>query len=376
VFNPRLWRSRVLAGVVALAACTPVAEESESMQGQLRLGGVLGETSEPFARAEAPRAFQFPADHGAHPDYRSEWWYLVVMLTDEAGEEFGVQFTVFRQALAVMEPSANPWRSPQAYMAHAAVTSVGRDAHWEAQRLARGHPGVAGARAEPYEVGVDGWSLTGIGGESGTFATQRLIVGARRFEIDLTLEVVKPPVLQGHQGLSAKGPDQASYYYSVPRLTAAGTLVVDGARHRVSGSAWMDREWSTSVLSEGQQGWDWFAVHLDDHTELMAFRLRRKDGARDKYDHGLMVRRDGSTRLLDPEDFMLDPIQYWVDDSGVRWPVGWKLTVGDKSWRLRAAVDDQRMDTAIVYWEGLIRVFDAQGERVGSGYMELTGYGA
>ena len=363
------WWLLVGAGVVGCSAPSDMAAGS----GQLRLGGILGPSPDAtFARAEGPRTFQFPADHGPHEGYRSEWWYLTAMLQDRHGAEFGVQFTVFRQALSTLK-SANPWRTSQVYMAHAAVTSVAAQQHWEDQRVARGHPALAGAVGEPFAVWVDGWTLTGLGGG---FESQILNVSTPKFAFELRLEVVKGPVLQGVAGLSAKGPGQASYYYSVPRLQVTGVVKVGGASHPVSGSAWLDREWSTSVLSAEQQGWDWFALHLSDASEIMAFRLRRQDGERDNFDHGLAVAADGASRVLTREDFELVPLEYWTDDSGVRWPVVWALHVGEQTWRVAAAVEDQRMDTALVYWEGLVHVFSVSGERVGSGYMELTGYEA
>ncbi|MDH3643821.1 MAG: carotenoid 1,2-hydratase, partial [Gammaproteobacteria bacterium] len=322
--------------------------------------------------ADAVRDFSFPADHGPHQGFRSEWWYLTVMLSNDLGAEFGVQFTVFRQALEPASQSANPWRTPQVFMAHAALTAVREQRHWEAQRLARGHPRLAGASGAPFRVWVDGWELRG---REGDFARQRLEVAADEFRVALDLDVVKAPVLQGDRGLSAKGPDQASYYYSVPRLSATGTIWVGEVAHQVEGSAWLDREWSTSVLSGEQVGWDWFALQLEDATEFMAFRLRRADGARDPYDHGLFVDAAGATETLGFEDFLLEPEIYWHDDQGVGWPLQWRLTVGDRLLRVRAAVPDQRMDTSIVYWEGLVGVFDDSGRRLGRGYMELTGYG-
>ncbi len=345
--------------------------------GGLRLGSVLGEsTVAGFDRAEDVRPFVFPLDHGPHERFRSEWWYLTVMLADEFGAEFGVQFTVFRQALDVARDADNPWRSPQVYMAHAAVTAVREQRHWEAERLARGHPRLAGASGVPFRVWVDGWELSG---RDGAFARQRLDVSADKFRVALDLDVVKAPVLQGDRGLSAKGPGQASYYYSVPRLAARGTLWVGEVAHQVQGSAWLDREWSTSVLSKTQVGWDWFALQLEDATEIMVFRLRRNDGARDPYDQGLRVNVGGEGTYMGVGDFELEPEIFWEDELGVSWPLQWRLTLvgrrGDRLLRVRAAVPNQRMDTSIVYWEGLAGVFDESGKRIGRGYMELTGYG-
>ena len=375
-------RSLLAVALFSLCACEPVATEQTTGYAQLRLGAVLGDRGlddrglgdqEGFERAEQIRPFVFPADHGPHERFRSEWWYLTAQLANEFGAEFGVQFTVFRQSLGAGQESDNPWRTPQVYMAHAAVTAVREQRHWEAQRLARGHPRLAGASPVPFRVWVDGWTLAG---RDGHFAEQRLTVTTDDFRLALDFDVVKAPVLQGDRGLSAKGPGQASYYYSVPRLNAHGSLWIGEVAHQVHGSAWLDREWSTSVLSTAQVGWDWFALQLDDATELMAFRLRRDDGIRDPYDHGLRVDAAGVGTPLKVADFELVPEIYWTDDRGVSWPLQWRLVLADRVLRIRAAVPDQRMDTAIVYWEGLVGVFEESGRRVGQGYMELTGYGA
>jgi predicted secreted hydrolase len=198
------------------------------------------------------------------------------------------------------------------------------------------------------------------------------------FAVRLRLDPVEGVVLQGDAGLSAKGPGQASYYYSVPRLAAAGEIRVGSKVVAVRGGAWLDREWSTSVLGEAQVGWDWFALQLDAGAELMAFQLRRRDGTRDPYDQGLWVPEDGPAEHLDADEFTLEPLRWWTDDAGVRWPVAWALVVegpgGARRLRVEAALDDQRMDTLLTYWEGLVRVFDEAGRRIGTGYMELTGY--
>jgi predicted secreted hydrolase len=161
----------------------------------------------------------------------------------------------------------------------------------------------------------------------------------------------------------------------VPRMGARGTVWIGEVPHEVHGSAWFDREWSTSVLSRGQVGWDWFALQLDDATELMAFRLRRDDGERDPFDQGLQVDVAGAGTHLTARDFTLEPEIFWEDERGVSWPLQWRLALGERVLRIRAAVPDQRMDTAVVYWEGLVGVFEESGERIGKGYMELTGYG-
>jgi predicted secreted hydrolase len=328
-----------------------------------------------FARAEAPRRFEFPADHGPHPRYRSEWWYLTANLRDADGAEFGVQFTLFRQALRPEPVIEGPWDATQIYLGHLAVTDVAGRRHRYAERVARGHPRLAGVTANPFRAWIDGWSLRADGaGLEGLV----LDAGHERFGVRLTMDPIKSIVLQGEAGLSRKGPDQASYYYSVPRLAAAGSLRLGGRQVEVTGHGWLDREWSTSVLSDDQIGWDWFALQLVSGEEVMMFRLRRRDGARDPHDHGVWVGEDGRHSHLAASAYTLTPRRYWRDRNGVKWPVAWdievQLPVGRRRWRVEAALDDQRMDTLLVYWEGMVRVFDEAGDRVGSGYLELTGY--
>ena len=372
----------------------------------LRLGAVLGAGAEDagFAKAEAPRAFAFPADHGAHPQFRSEWWYLTAAL-ESGGREFGVQFTIFRQALFPGGPTEDPWRNGQAWLGHLALTDVAADRHRHAQRLARGHPALAGAEvtagpagassatspnsdaglalaeageARPglpgaFSLWLEGWRLEGrqLTRRDGLWTLE---AEAADFSVSLRLAQTKPVVLQGDRGLSAKGPGQASYYYSIPRLRAEGQLQADGATHAVTGFAWLDREWSTSLLGEQQLGWDWFALMLDSGEDLMAFRMRRSDGRRDPNDRAVRIDRAGAARHLQPADFRLAPLDWWRDERGAAWPVRWSLQAGQERWQIVAAIEDQRMDTLLTYWEGLVDVQDEAGRRLGRGYMELTGY--
>ena len=357
--------------VLVLAACGESPADTPA-QG-LRLAQVLGGSpDEGFRVADRVVPFSFPADHGPHPRFRSEWWYLTVALRSPAGHEFGVQFTLFRQAL---RPGGTPddgdaWRSGQVFLGHLALTDVEARKHIEAERLARGHPRLAGVRTAPFAAWIEGWRLASA---EGAFLPLRLKGATEAFAVDLTLEGARPPSLQGDRGLSAKGPDNASYYYSIPRLRANGTLRTSAGTVSVAGHGWLDREWSTSVLAEEYAGWDWFALHLDDGRDLMVFQLRRRDGRPDAYDQGLLVDADGS-RHLDADDFDLVPEREWRDRENVRWPVRWRLQVDGDTLLVEAAVDDQVMDTSIRYWEGLVRVHAPDGRRVGSGYMELTGY--
>ena len=354
-----------------LAACEPSAESGSAL-GQLRLSGVLGDTDlTGYSRARDVIEFRFPRDHLAHDTFRSEWWYFTFMLRDATGAEFGAQFTVFRQALQPTPVSENPWQTNQVYLGHFAITDVAAGEHRAYERVARGHPALAGVREEPFQLTLDGWLLEALAGRPGW----HLRADSAGDALDVTITPEKPIVLHGEGGLSAKGPGNASYYYSISRLSVTGSLRAGGVEHQVTGSAWFDREWSTSVLSGDQIGWDWFALQFADGRDLMVFQLRRRDGRRDSYDQGLWVAPDGRSRSLRSEDFSLEPVAYWHDADGVGWPIQWRLQTAAGSWRIRAALADQRMATTLVYWEGLIDIYDMANRRVGRGYMELTGYG-
>ena len=239
--------------------------------------------------------------------------------------------------------------------------------------MMRAHPQLAGARAQPFAVWVDGWTLAS---SDEAFLPLQLQAESTSFGIDLVMSEGRPIVLQGDQGLSRKGPQQASYYYSMTRLPTTGTLRL-GERHiNVHGHTWLDREWSTGVLSHSQVGWDWFALQMDQGDDVMVVQLRRQDHTRDPYDNGVWVDPDGTYRVLQAEDFILTPLRYWRDEHGVRWPIRWQLTLGEpqQTFVIQAAFPNQRMDTAIVYWEGLVYVLDTDEHTIGRGYMEMTGY--
>jgi predicted secreted hydrolase len=354
------------------------------------LGGVADEG---FLRAQQPRQFVFPADHGAHPGYRSEWWYVTAALADGQGREYGVQFTLFRQALTPAPVAEGPWHAGVVYLGHLAVTDVAAQYHTEAQRFARGHPQLAGVRGGgDWALYIDDWTLQQQHEQQQPALTFRIKAQDRgrsghEFGVDLRLTGTGAIVLQGQRGLSRKSADGGSYYYSVPGLQVQGTLHLADHPVTVSGLGWMDREWSTSVLPEGVAGWDWFALQLRDGRSIMAFRLRRRDGSRDKFDHGIVVGAqapregvigagDPGVRVLSPTDFELRPLRYWRDERGIEWPVGWSLAIGEETFSITALVDDQVMETAILYWEGIVGVADQVGVDIGRGYMELTGYAA
>ncbi|MBD3619723.1 MAG: carotenoid 1,2-hydratase [Chromatiales bacterium] len=363
--------SLLLLCAALLTGCGPAGEPDD---GPLRARDLLGGTPDPaFARAQAPREFRFPADHGPHPDYQTEWWYLTGNLRDPAGGRYGFQVTFFRFALAPAVADDSAWRTRDVWMAHFAITDVPGGQHHAAERFARGAAGLAGARAQPLAVWLEDWRL---GADPARPGHWHLSLDAGDYALSLDLSPQKPPVLQGEAGLSQKSadPGNASYYYSLPRLAAAGELRLGERRLAVAGRAWMDREWSTSALADDQAGWDWFALQLDDGRELMYYRLRRLDGGTDPASAGSLVAADGSYRRLQATDVTLAPLRHWQAADGRRYPVEWQLTVNGETWRIRPVLDDQEMALSVRYWEGAVDVLDTRGEPIGMGYVELAGY--
>jgi predicted secreted hydrolase len=369
-------------GVVFLAAChllfaaflTACAPEPppEGIDVSVALGGddVAG-----YLRADSPREFRFPEDHGPHPGFRNEWWYVVGNLDSEAGRRFGFQITFFRVALTPDAPdSLSAWATDHVWMAHFAVTDVASGRHYGFERFARGAAGLAGAELDPFRVWLEDWRLVSVQGNDFPW---RLHVEENGIALILDLSPLKQPVLQGDAGLSRKGAGEgnASYYYSMTRLDARGRVSIGGEHHEVTGSAWLDREWSTSALAEDQAGWDWFALQLDDDREIMYYRMRREDGSTDPYSKGVIVAPDGGSRLIGREDVDLEVLRTWRSASGRTYPVSWRLRVKPlaREFEIRAVHDAQEMAMTVRYWEGAVDVLE-DGKPTGRGYVELTGY--
>jgi predicted secreted hydrolase len=370
----------VVAALI-LGACDarpPATGRGEGIAVAEAMGGVAAEG---FARATEVRPFVFPEDHGPHEAFRTEWWYFTGNLETEAGKRFGFQFTIFRQALAPIAPTrSSRWATRDVWFAHFAVGDGARGTFTALERFERGAQGLAGARAEPFLVRVGDWRAESVDGIE-TFP-MRLDAAGEAIALDLVVDLEKPIVLQGDRGLSRKGPEpgNASFYYSATRLFARGSIIAGGTQHAVSGSAWLDREWSTSALSEGQTGWDWFAIQLDDGRELMLYRLRRADGKLDPHDSGTFVDRDGSTRKLGPGDVLYKPERRWTSAvSGSSYPVEWSLTIPLLELELEVTplLEASELDVTVRYWEGAIDVRGREGTRpvAGRGFLEMTGYG-
>ena len=336
-----------------------------------------------FARATAPRDFHFPEDHGPHPAFRNEWWYWTGNLVTEGGRSFGFELTLFRTALA---PDQDPhrssaWAPRDVYMAHFTVSDIAGGRFHAFERTSRGALDLAGAKTSPLRVWVLDWSADFTDDGSTSFPL-RLHARDGDVAIDLSLEQGKPVVLQGDRGRSMKGPepDNASYYYSLTRMPTSGSVTALGQRFEVRGESWMDREWSTRVLSSDQVGWNWFALRFDDGRDLMIFHLRRRDGKKDAWTSGTIVDPDGTPHHLGADDIMVEPAGVWTSPhSHVAYPSAFRLKVPAAALDLQVLplLADQELDLTFRYWEGAVRTFGTAGGKniQGLGYLELTGYG-
>ena len=350
-----------------------------NIQAQLSVMHVLGGETDGYARALEPRVFSFPQDHGPHPAYRTEWWYYTGNLETQSGRHFGFQLTFFRSALAPRVAARHSaWGAGQVYMAHFVLTDVENSRLYAFERFSRAALGLAGAQAEPFRVWLEDWSVQGAG-QNGLPMHLRAREG--EVGIDFRLQSLKPIVLQGDRGLSQKGPEagNASYYYSLTRMPTQGTITVADETFQVSGTSWMDREWSTSVLGKNQVGWDWFSLQLSDGSELMFFQLRHVDEETDAFRSGTLVRPDGETLTLQQDAVHLQVQEYWHSPrSGGDYPVRWRLQIPaeDLAVEIIPYLPDQELSLSISYWEGAVRVHGSvQGEVLqGHGYVELTGY--
>jgi len=326
-----------------------------------------------YPRVEPGRTFSFPADHGAHPGFRTEWWYITGWLRTADARDLGFQATFFRSRPGVDPANPSAFAARQILFAHAALSdpAVGRLRH--DQRIARQGFGLAAASEADTDIVLDGWTLKR--GRDGRYRTR--VVGAD-FALDLTLTPRQPPLLQGQGGYSRKGPraEQASYYFSVPHLTVTGSVVRNGKRTTVTGEAWLDREWSSTVLDPKAVGWDWVGLNLDDGSAVTAFQVRDAKGA-PLWAGGSFRRQDGAVETFGRDAVAFTPGRRWRSPrTGALYPVeqnlSLKLASGRRQWRLKPMFDDQELDSrrsgGPVYWEGAV---STPG---GRGYLELTGY--
>ncbi|TNC74165.1 lipocalin-like domain-containing protein [Rubellimicrobium roseum] len=344
------------ARTLVLALC-PLAAQAQGFAG-------LGTSAEGYALPQPGYGFAFPRDHGAHPTFRIEWWYITANLTGPDGTPYGFQWTLFRSALA---PGGAP--EAQVWMGHAAVTTP--EAHFVTERLARGATGQAGVTADPFEAWIDEWRLAGP-----NFDTATLTAQGPDWGYDVTLTAQGPIVLQGDQGYSVKSEDgQASHYYSQPFFAVDGTLTLPDGEIPVTGTAWLDREWSSQPLADRQVGWDWFSLSFDTGEKLMAFRLNEEGG--DAFTAATWIAPDGTPTPFPNGAFAAEPLATSdvTDGEGAQReiPTRWRVRLPDRG--LDATVEALNpqawMATSVPYWEGPVTV---TGSHAGVGYLEMTGY--
>ncbi len=324
-----------------------------------------------------------PRDFGAHPDFRIEWWYVTGALdVPGSADPFGFQLTFFRARTGVAADNPSAFAARQLLFAHAALTDpVARKLRHD-QRVAREGFGIARASSSDTDLELRRWTLRREATANGHVYRTRVDAAAQGFGFDLHLAATQPVLLQGDAGISRKGPDaaQASYYLSEPQLAVTGSLTLDGRTREVTGRAWLDHEWSDALLDPDAVGWDWIGMNLDDGGALTAFQVRRKDGSA-LWAGGSLRGADGSVRNFGPDEVVFTPGRVWTSpQTQARYPVEWTLETPAGRFAVRARLDAQELDsrasTGAVYWEGLSDLFDAEGRRVGRGYLELTGYAA
>jgi len=382
----------VIAGLIifAVASFGPGEEGQQTTPqdppGSSRLSELLGAGDVAgYASALQPRTFRFPEDHGPHPDFRNEWWYVTGNLDGPGGERFGFELTVFRFSLAppseAVNENASAWKTDQVYIGHFAVSDIDNEEFHVAQRYSRGSMGLAGAQAVPFRVWLEDWSIKKADTQqTEALSPWELHASDKDISLDLQLMPLKDPVLNGEDGLSQKAsqPGNASYYYSISRLATNGTLQIGATTYAVSGLSWLDREWGSSALSKDQQGWDWFALQLSDGSDLMYYALRQNDGTRDEHSAGTWIDTAGRATHLDHDDVVIEVRKYWESKQGGRYPAEWTISVPKLDLQLDVvpALRNQELITTVRYWEGAVDVRGTLDTNVvnGRGYVELTGY--
>src|SRR6195256_4483299 len=353
---------RGFASGLALLALGRKASLAQSFAG-------LGSETSGFAAVVPGRMLSFPADHGPHPEYRIEWWYVTANLMDSKGASYGAQWTLFRQAMA---PGAEleGWANQQIWMGHAAVTRA--DTHRYSEAFARGGIGQAGVEPKPFRAWIDAWEMRGLTQtRDDTIAPLELTASGVDFSYALRLDTDRALVLQGDAGYSRKSErGQASYYFSQPYFKVTGRITIDDKPAEVTGLAWMDREWSSQPLASDQSGWDWFALHLNSGEKLMLYRLRQSDGHNDLF--GNWIEPDGrSSEIASADNSMRATVL--TDIEGRKMPTGWRIAIPAHGLMIETVPlnPNSWMGTSFPYWEGPIRF---GGSHDGVGYLEMTGY--
>jgi predicted secreted hydrolase len=368
-----------LVGLAAVALFVLATRPRSGGQPTIRFDDSAPADTSGFERALAPRAYDFPEDHGPHLGFQTEWWYYTGNLTAADGRRLGYQLTFFRRGLSPAAPErASDFATNQVYFAHFALTDVASGEHTAFERFSRGAAGQAGATNAPNAVWLEDWRAEALTPDG---SAVHLVARQGDLALDLSLRAAKPIVAHGDRGLSPKSgePGNASYYLSYTRLETTGTVTLGAESLAVTGQSWFDHEWSTSALGAVAVGWDWFSLQLDDGRELMYFQIRREDGSLEPVSGGTLVAADGTTRHLASSEVELEVLDTWRSpDSGGVYPARWRFTLPaeDLVLEIQPWLADQEMDVSFVYWEGAVRLTgeSAGVPLTGLGFVELTGY--
>jgi len=323
-----------------------------------------------------PRRLVFPRDHGAHPDYRTEWWYLTGWLDVPGGASLGFQVTFFRTRTEVDPANPSAFAAQQLVIAHAAIADPARGSLLHDERIARSGFEIVGTSESDTDVRIDRWRLARRA--NGDYVCA---LPARGFSLEFTATPTQELLLQGEAGYSRKGPSpaQASYYYSQPQLAVRAQLARDGRTQALTGRGWLDHEWSSTLLARDAAGWDWVGMNLDDGRALTAFQIRRQGaGAEPIYGYASVRRPGDAPRIFPPDEVRFVRRAEWISPrTRATWPVAQELRIGDLVFVTRPLMNDQeldsRMTTGAVYWEGASELLEGD-RRVGRGYLEMTGY--
>jgi predicted secreted hydrolase len=324
--------------------------------------------------------FEFPRDYFNHPDFQTEWWYYTGNLKAADGSRFGFELTFFREAVSRDPAKTAAWDMRDLYLAHFALSDLDGQKFYHSERISRAGPGIAGVSETNARIWNGNWQI------EWRTRDQELQAIEDQFQIHLALHPEKPPVIHGENGVSqkAEGPGQASYYFSLPRIAAKGSIELQGKKIELAGLAWMDHEFFTHQLEPNQVGWDWLSMQLEGKTELMLFRIRRTDGATDPFSAGTYVDAQGKSTHLRASDFSLQPLgETWVSPvTHARYPIRWKIVIPKMAVELEArtllASQELTGNTKLApnYWEGAITLTGRRGsvQLSGAGYLEMTGY--
>lgn len=367
------------------------SDEDEEIRASVSVAEAMGDgDQEGYLRVTEPREFIFPDDHGPHPGYKTEWWYYTGNLFTKEGRQFGYQFTIFRSQLNPPTEDkddtadGSDWSTNQLYLGHFAISDVKNKDHIFEERYSRGAAGLAGAEVAPYRIWLEDWEI--VRKEAPESDNKNFPVQVRAFmdngtAIDLNITPAKPLVLQGNQGYDIKGSGEgnASYYLSFTRMDTEGIITKGGEEFEVSGSSWMDHEWSTSALDETQEGWDWFSIQLSNGYDLMYYQLRNKDGSVGKFTTGSLVDSEGNKTSLNSEDVELEVLDTWQSPhTNSIYPSKWIMRIPKVNLTLNLGTlfADQEMAVSVQYYEGTISVSGKMnGENIGGyGFIEMTGY--